>query len=109
MFFDRFFCLFVFGFSFFPLSALFSFYLSSLFALCSLRRSLNHRIVVGEIASNDLERELFPVVEEEKKVENSATGSEMGGGGSEAKAGNVSEKDVEIAERKMENAETPTK
>lgn len=65
--------------------------------------------MVGEIASNDLEREMFPVVEEEKKVENSATGSETGGGGSEAKAGNVSEKDVEIAERKMENAETPIK
>ena len=79
MFFDRFFCLFWFLF-FSPLCSLLLLPVFSLFTLCSLRRSLNHRIVVGEIASNDLEKELFPVVEEEKKVENSGTGSDMGGG-----------------------------
>ena len=46
---------------------------------------LCNRIVVGEIASNDLEREMFPVVEEKEVEHNSATGSETGGGGMEAK------------------------
>ena len=63
---------------------------------------LCNRIVVGEIASNDLEREMFPVVEEKEVEHNSATGSETGGGGMEAKETRV--KNPLFSEKNLESS-----